>query len=237
MNAENLSLRLQTVAQYIQGETLADIGSDHAYLPCFAIGNKLVEKAIAGEVVHGPFQSARQQVEQQKLTCKIDVRLGDGLQVIELADEVDCITICGMGGSLIAQILEQGKERLSGKERLILQPNIASEFVRRWLQTNNWAIIAEDIILEDGKVYEVIVSEKSEQEVALSDLEIFCGPKLLESPTPVFKMKWKSELAHLKQILKQMSTSQANLRNEERKHELTQKITLIETIDLTHNCL
>ena len=94
-----LSPRLKTVASFIEGVTLlCDVGSDHAYLPVYAIQQELITSAIAGEVVKGPFESAQQTVQDYVLTDKISVRLGDGLDVVTSKDEVAAISICGLGG-------------------------------------------------------------------------------------------------------------------------------------------
>ena len=92
-------------------------------------------------------------VEKLQLSPLISVRKGDGLEVIEKG-EADVITIAGMGGSLIAHILKAGKDKLSGKERLVLQPNIHAHHIREWLYQEGYALINEEILEEDGKYYE-----------------------------------------------------------------------------------
>ena len=93
--------------------TLADIGSDHAYLPIYAIQNKICNSAIAGEVIKGPYKAALNNVAENNLGDSIEVRLGDGLAVINHDDEIDNITICGMGGPLIAKILKRRSRKIS----------------------------------------------------------------------------------------------------------------------------
>ncbi|MFL6516530.1 MAG: tRNA (adenine(22)-N(1))-methyltransferase, partial [Bacillus sp. (in: firmicutes)] len=132
MNTDKLSARLEAVAKYVpNGARIADIGSDHAYLPCFLAKNERLAYGIAGEVAVGPFQSAERNVLAEGLTDIISVRMGDGLEVIQ-EGEVDCITIAGMGGALITSILENGKEKLSSVKRLVLQPNISAISIRKW---------------------------------------------------------------------------------------------------------
>jgi len=152
MNSGKLSRRLESVAAFIPaGTVLADIGSDHAYLPVFCVKDGSVTAAVAGEVAEGPYHSAQKQVEKAGLTEKISVRKGDGLEILA-PGEAGCITIAGMGGALIASILDRGKAKLNGKETLILQPNTGSHIVRGWLAENGWAITGEDILEEDGKI-------------------------------------------------------------------------------------
>ena len=140
MNEVKLSKRLEEVVREIPvGSTVADIGSDHAYLPCYTIINNIATKAVAGEVVDGPFRSAQATVAESGLQDKVDVRKGNGLAVIA-PGEVDVITVAGMGGALIRDILESGKEKLEGVTRLILQPNIAAHHIREWFIENGWSL-------------------------------------------------------------------------------------------------
>jgi len=233
MNSEKLSYRLETVTKYIpQDYKLADIGSDHAYLPCYVIQNGIVPWAVAGEVVEGPFQSARRQVEEEGLTDKISVRKGDGLEVIKKG-EVDCITIAGMGGALIASILEKGKDKLEHVKRLILQPNISAISIRTWLLENGWGLIGEEIIEEDGKIYEILVAEKGKEKQAYhDDLEkgLLFGPFLLREHNPTFLKKWEGEKINWLTIAEKLEQASDTVENRKKKEELMKKIKMAEEV-------
>lgn len=114
--------RLLKVSEYINGDTLLDVGSDHAYLAIYAVQNDLVKNAICGEVVKGPYENSLKNVRLNILDDKIDVRLGSGLLVLD-NERIDTITICGMGGPLIADIIEEGFSKLINKPRFILSAN------------------------------------------------------------------------------------------------------------------
>lgn len=229
MNVERLSKRLSTVANFIpEGAKLADIGSDHAYLPCHVVRAGKVPFAIAGEVVEGPFQSARKQVEMEGLTKQIDVRKGNGLGVID-AGEVECITIAGMGGALIASILEEGKEKLEGVKRLVLQPNISAISIRLWLLENGWSLINEAILEEDGKIYEILVAERGNSKSVYSeniDNQLLFGPFLSKEKNEAFIQKWTAEWNNWERILKQMSQST----QVEKKTEIEKKISMVKEV-------
>ncbi|MGP4072502.1 tRNA (adenine(22)-N(1))-methyltransferase [Piscibacillus sp. B03] len=203
-----LSKRLEKVAKYIPSttEVLADIGSDHAYLPCYVCLQNPDIKAIAGEVNVGPSESAQAQVNQFGLTNRIDVRLGDGLSVLE-PEEADCIVIAGMGGSLITSILENGKSKLSNVNRLILQPNIDAQSIREFAVDHQYQIVDEQILDEDGYIYEIVVLEPSEDHVQYSDKELFLGPILLKTKGEVFYRKWRNVLQKKEKIIEQMKRS------------------------------
>ena len=142
-----LGERLTRVASFVpNGSKVCDVGSDHAYLPVYLIQNDQISCAIAGEVVEGPFLSAKQTVRDYCMEDRIEVRLGDGLQILSKEDEITAVTICGMGGELISRILEAGYSgsHLNGRERLILQPNVAEHFVREWLMNHSYQIVEEN---------------------------------------------------------------------------------------------
>ncbi|WP_404329304.1 tRNA (adenine(22)-N(1))-methyltransferase [Mesobacillus maritimus] len=233
MNTDKLSDRLATVANYIpKGSRIADIGSDHAYLPCHMVKKGAVRYAIAGEVAEGPYQSALKQVQLEGLTESIVVRKGDGLEVIE-AGEVECITIAGMGGTLITSILEAGKDKLVNVERLILQPNVGAHAIRRWLSEHHWKLVSESILKEDGKIYEVLVAQNGIGEAVDSDvdeLELLFGPYLLKEKNEAFREKWELEKRNWQRILNQLEHAEQNDSTLEKKRELEKKLKMVKEV-------
>lgn len=205
MNGTHLSNRLQTVANFVKpGARLADIGSDHAYLPVYLAQQGVTSFAIAGEVVKGPYLNAVSEIKTENLINVIQARLANGLFAIEPSDQIDTITIAGMGGTLIAEILEQGQARLSHQERLILQPNVGEDNVRRWLATHQYQIVAERILAEDGHIYEIIVADPADYDVTYTENELKFGPFLLQENSSVLKSKWRQEQTRLNQVITTM---------------------------------
>lgn len=198
-----LSKRLAAVAAYVpKNSRLADVGSDHAYLPLFLVENGLIEFAVAGEVVQGPYQSALSNVAQAGKADQIQVRLANGLAAIQDQDQIDVVTIAGMGGRLIADILEAGLDKLTQVQRLILQPNNREDDLREWLVAHDYQIVAEEIMTENKKFYEILVVEPGS--MTLSSLERRFGPSLMQEKSAVFVEKWQSELRKISQSLERI---------------------------------
>ena len=219
-----ISKRLELVASFVpQGAILLDVGSDHAYLPIDLIERGQIESAIAGEVVEGPYQSAVKNVEAHGLKEKIQVRLANGLAAFEEADQVSVITIAGMGGRLITRILEEGLDKLANVERLILQPNNREDDLRIWLQDNGFQIVAESILEEAGKFYEILVVEAGQMKLSASDVRF--GPFLSKEVSPVFVQKWQKEAEKLEFALGQIPE-----RNLEERQVLVDKIQAIKEV-------
>ena len=188
-----LGERLTRVASFVpNGSKVCDVGSDHAYLPVYLIQNNQIPSAIAGEVVEGPFLSAKQTVRDYRMEDRIEVRFGDGLQILSKEDEITAVTICGMGGELISRILEAGYSggHLNGQERLILQPNVAEHFVREWLMKYSYRITHETVVEDNHRLYEIIVAEPVEERVEYTELELKYGPILLQQPSELSVAKW-----------------------------------------------
>ena len=209
MDEKHLSARLACVASLVPaGARVADIGSDHAYLPAALVLDDKIDFAIAGEVVKGPYENAVHEIKDHQLEGKVIPRLADGLAAIEPADKVDTITIAGMGGSLIASILEKDKNKLTGIKRLVLQPNVGESQLREWLMNNHYQIMNEKIIEEDNHIYEIIVAEPSVVPFRYSKYELDFGPFLLENKGPVFRKKWQEYLQREAHVIDQMQKAQ-----------------------------
>lgn len=226
MNAQKLSKRLETVASYVPtGAILADIGSDHAYLPCYLAHKGIIQHAIAGEVVKGPYESAERQVRTEGLTDKIEVRLADGLAAVKEEDLVNTVTIAGMGGPLIVSILEKNPESLKHVTRLILQPNIHAKVIREWAMRNGWAIHEETILEEDRKIYEVLVLQRGEMK--LSEVETLLGKQLLATKSETFVAKWEREIENWERILKSIEHVEQTEEIKAKKAELEHLIQMV----------
>lgn len=227
MNAQKLSKRLETVASFVPtGAIVADIGSDHAYLPCYLVHKGIAARAVAGEVVKGPYESAVKQVRAEGLTDKITVRMADGLAAVEEADEITAVTIAGMGGPLIVSILEKHPQALKTVTRLILQPNIHAKAIREWAMANGWAIQDEVILEEDGKIYEVLVLQRGEMK--LNEAQTLLGPKLMETKVPVFIEKWSREIANWQRVQQAISEAEKTPENQEKYEQLTHYIKMVQ---------
>ncbi|MDB7776569.1 tRNA (adenine(22)-N(1))-methyltransferase TrmK [Lactiplantibacillus plantarum] len=229
MDAKQLSKRLATVGAFVQpGARVADIGSDHAYLPANLALNHQISYGVAGEVVRGPFENTRHEIQKLGLTDRLVARLADGLAAIEPADRIDTVTIAGMGGPLIRHILEQGPTQLAGVQRLVLEPNVGEATVREWLAANQFQIVAERILAEDGHTYEILCADRVDHQVTYTTAEQMFGPFLLAEKSPVFIAKWQRELQRVNAAVAQMQ--RAKVIPEEQLALAHAKIKLIEGV-------
>ena len=200
MQVKNISKRLRKVAGFVPRDAkILDVGSDHAYLPIYLIQQGKISSAIAGEVVEGPYQSAVTNVADNQMSDKISVRLANGLAAFEVEDQIDVIVIAGMGGGLIADILDNGSAKLASVKRLILQPNNREDELRRWLCGQRFSNYKEAIVEENGKFYEIMIAEQGYQ-VLNAEQERF-GPYLMREQSAVFLDKWQREVDKLEKAL------------------------------------
>ena len=198
LNEQTLSMRLERVAAHVPaGARLADIGSDHGYLPVALMRRGAIASAVAGEVALTPFRSAERTVRENGFDRQITVRMANGLAAIEPSDGITAICMCGMGGETIRDILDHDKARLSGQERLILQPNGGEQPLRQWLMENGYRILSEEVLRENRFDYEIIVAERAGAVMYTAE-ELYFGPLQMQARSPAFLLKWQ-RLLRLKQ--------------------------------------
>lgn len=179
-----LTPRLKIIADSIQGfDTVADIGSDHAYLPIYLVKNGMVKRAVATDINRGPVDIARKRLKSHNADRAVSVRQGNGLEPI-LPGEAEVIVIAGMGGILISEILDKGQKAVESARLLILQPMRDSDRVRRWLLEHGCRIIDEELVKEQDKIYEVIWA-KPGVEVRAPEGLMLMGEKIIEKKHPL----------------------------------------------------
>jgi len=220
-----LSPRLAAAAAYIcSGAPLADIGTDHAYLPAYLIQTGIIPRAIAADILPGPLEAARATVAAAGLVDLIDLRLGNGLSVLQ-PGEVNSASICGMGGPLIADILAAGP--LAGIERLVLQPMGGEESLRRWLESNGWRLLDEQLVEDAGRIYVVLAAEPGS--MALTPEEAFIGPHLRRKGGPLLARYAAILAAQNERALEGASRSERP-EARERTRELRERIALLKEV-------
>ncbi|ALE00506.1 tRNA (adenine(22)-N(1))-methyltransferase TrmK [Pseudomonas syringae] len=222
-------MRLERVATHVPaGARLADIGSDHGYLPVALLNRGAISAAVAGEVALTPFCAAERTVRENDLEDQVSVRLADGLVAIEAQDAITAISLCGMGGETIRDILEAGKARLSGQERLILQPNGGEQPLRVWLMEHDYRIVSEEVLRENRFDYEIIVAERTGP-VKYTAEELYFGPLQMQARSPAFLLKWQRLLGKKQKTLNNFERAQKGV-SEEKGQEVAQQIRWISAL-------
>ncbi len=179
-----LAKRLAVLAlQVPAGSVVADIGTDHAYLPVYLVEKGICHGVIATDLNPGPFRSAVSKVEERGLGSKIDLRLGYGLKVLQ-PGEADVLVLAGIGGNTIREILAASPEVLKTVQKLVLQPMADPGDLRTWLASNGWRISDEHLLQEDGRIYVVVAAEPGREKTEDSCL-LELGPRLLEKKDPL----------------------------------------------------
>ena len=181
-----LTDRLLKIADLVtKGKKIADIGTDHGYIPVYLLNKGHVDFAILADVNKGPLENARSEVRHNNLNDKVDLRLGSGIEVLN-ENEVDEVIIAGMGGILISELLEAKKSVAHNLDKLILQPMQAQDELRKYLLNNGYEILDEVLVKEDFRIYEIIVAKYTGKNTNVED-EIYyeVGNKLIENKDPL----------------------------------------------------
>jgi tRNA (adenine22-N1)-methyltransferase len=197
-----VNLRLNTLANMVDvGSRVADIGTDHAYLPIELVKSGKINFAIASDIAAGPLANAKQDIVDAGLEKKIEPRLGAGLDTITKEDQIDTVVIAGMGGKLMTQILNTSWENGLSFDTLILEPNIGECGVREWLIEHHYLIQDEQIVAEAGHIYEIIKAIKIKKKELLTREQLYFGPIILKNKNAIFYQKWQGQLLYQKRLL------------------------------------
>lgn len=230
-NTEGIELghRLKAIASFIpQGSKLGDIGTDHAYLPVYLHQRKILQKSIGVDIHRGPYLSALETVRRYGLEKDIQIYLGNGLLPLRQG-EVDTLSIAGMGGVTILEILRSNPSVLEDVQDLILQPQGAEDRVRRELMMAGWQLRGEAMVKEDGRIYTVMAFSRREgqglaqieatmqrmiQSIGIIDqmegqdhlMQVIwqLGPLLLEAKEPLLKEVLQDSLLNLRRVLQEL---------------------------------
>lgn len=239
-----LSVRLQAVADMVsKGRRVADIGCDHGYVSIYLVRKKQCKKVIAMDVNPGPLERAQSNIRRFGLAHYIETRLSDGTNALE-PGEADTLLLSGVGGRLTLRILEEGIARLGQFEELILQPQSEIYLVREFLREQGYLIADEEMVLDEGKFYQIIkaqpadkmlvdaygewadISNASDSGQCSSKQTVqmaadYFGPVLLKKRPIVLKQFLQKEKEKTKSILLQITDA-------ERKQELEAYLTCVE---------
>ena len=217
-----ISRRLEAVAAMVSPcKKVADVGTDHGYIPIYLVENSIVTEAIAMDINAGPLDVAKRNIITHQVLESIETRLSDGVESL-LANEVEAVVISGMGGNLIIKILSEGAQVLKTVQELVLQPQSEIAEVRKFLQGNGYSITAENMICEDGKFYPIIKVIHGEMKLT-RQIDVSYGPCLLRDRNPVLKQfleKERDTLLEIEERLLLIGGTKAGQREEEIKQEM-----------------
>lgn len=218
-----LSTRLQAVADFVTPKSiLADIGTDHAYLPIELIQKNVITNAIASDIGIGPLKNAEKNIRENNLENQIITRLGSGVDTINANDNVDTVVLAGMGGKLIVEILRSSSLTF---EHLIIEANIGEKLVRQWLFEHDYQITGEKIVAEDNHVYEIIDAYLTDDKIEFTTADLIFGPELRSEKSQLFLEKWQNRLDFLENLRQQLVVNKTV--NQEKLAEITNEINLV----------
>lgn len=207
-----LSKRMKAVADMVTtGGILADVGTDHGYVPIALMQKQKIKGAIAMDINEGPLMRAKQNISAAHLEDVIQTRLSDGVASLE-PKEADTVLIAGMGGELIIHILSEGEKVCRAASELVLQPQSDIARVREYLRKNRYKIVDEDMVYEEGKYYPMMRVIPVSQDVTWERMNAktieTCdayGPLLLRNGHPVLRRFLVRQHRQLTQLLQRLT--------------------------------
>lgn len=203
----SLSPRLRAVADLVpRGARLADVGTDHGQLPVWLVRQGLISQAVASDLRPGPLSRGQALAQRWEVADRVSFRLCDGLNAIA-PEEAEVITIAGMGGETIADILDAAPWTKEGDRRLILQPMSGMDGLRRYLSGNGFSIIKEVLVPEGETLYVILLAQPGEME-PLTEGEIWVGRQTWDMESPLRSLYLDQELKKLSWAAEGLTRSQ-----------------------------
>ena len=196
--------RLKAIAEKIPFcETLADIGTDHAFIPLYAVRKSICKRAIAADVKSGPVEIASGNIKRYGCEKLIETRMGSGLEPLKEC-EADVIVIAGMGGILIKEIIEKSLAKAQTAKALILQPMNMVEILRKWLYENGFEVLDETLAAESEKIYNILSVRWTGVSRVMESFYHYIGYGLLQKQDELFERYAARKLALLKKKINGM---------------------------------
>ncbi len=217
-----MNQRLKAISSLVPpGTVLADIGTDHGYLPIDLLKKGICTKTYACDVAEGPLSAAKNNIAAEHLEGKISAILSDGFD--QVPEDADCAVIAGMGWYTAEAILERAADRLPSFSCIIVQVNGDTDLLRTWISERHAQIIEECMVKDRGKIY-TAVSFCMQEHAPYADREILLGPCLLKERSPLFLEYCRTQAGLLKTILSKRP-------EDETAAELSRRLAIYESVN------
>ena len=196
-----LSKRLSSIVDLIEKDKIvADIGTDHGYIPIYLIKNNICKYVIASDINKGPIEILKKNIKEHNILRGIEIRLGSGFETLN-ENEVNVAIIAGMGGNLIADIIDNSYNIAKSLDYMILQPAQHQEVLRKYLYNKGFEIIQEDIVYDAEKYYHTMKVSIGSDIPYKKEVEYYIGRKYREK-TNDFKGYVKNKIDSIEKIIK-----------------------------------
>ncbi|MDD4627174.1 MAG: class I SAM-dependent methyltransferase [Syntrophomonas sp.] len=224
-----LNKRLLAVSNnVIKGEAAADIGADHGLLTLFLLEKDIVPQVIASEVKEGPLERLRHAVENSPFRERMELRMGNGLEVLR-PGEVATVIIAGMGGDNIAEILSREWSHSASYKKFVFQPMSKAEVLRRELSRQGWPVLEESLVKEQQRIFLIISACPGNAPYELTPLELDLGPIILKNDKPLKQHFLEDSLRKYRRVYQGLLRSK-HIYSPARLEEYEQKIKALEEI-------
>ena len=225
----DVSIRIEFILENLFNvNTIADIGTDHGYVPLVALRRGICSKAIACDINKDPLDKARLNAILEGMGDELEFRLGGGLSPLK-DNEVEEVIIAGMGGNLIRDILEDDISKVSNLDVLVLQPAQNPEVLREYLYKNNYEILKEDLCYDEGIFYELFKVKRAEGNATeLDSIYYEISPILLRQKHPLMKSYLEFKIKEYSKIL--TFITEATVSANARRKDIEGKITIMQSM-------